>query len=562
MAAGPEGGAAAGPPPGWPAGAERWTRGLWLAGAGAGAAGAAWARPARPRVWLEPALPADPGGAWGTRTGEAAPGVLPPPTLSAALASAQRLAGKEARKAKTGGAGPLPLPGSAHGEAARSRSGGVGEGERWLAELERARGAGAGAGATLSSDAEALGLSRSAWCMAPAPSSGAGAGNGAGAPAPAPDVVTLADILEAGFNGQEEGPGGSDSGSDGGTDGVGGSGRPLSTPAEAAAASPPAAVEGEAPDEVEELLERFREGTEWDAAVGAARRRDAQRERRERDGRTWAIMEGFADVEHEFKVQVPRPAKQWPFRLDAFQKEAIVRLERHECVFVAAHTSAGKTVVAEYAFALATRHRTKAIYTSPIKTISNQKFRDLSAAGYDVGLLTGDVSINPEAPCLIMTTEILRSMLYRGADTVRDIEWVIFDEVHYINDAERGVVWEEVIIMLPEHASLVCLSATVPNVREFADWVGRTKRRPVYVTGTTRRPVPLSHSLWCGGKLFEICQAETFLPAGYKKATDALRELSGAKAGGSAASQRPTGRGGYGARGGRGATGVPGAGGR
>ena len=86
--------------------------------------------------------------------------------------------------------------------------------------------------------------------------------------------------------------------------------------------------------------------------------------------------------------------------------------------------------------------------------------------------------------------------------------------------------------MLPEHASLVCLSATVPNVREFADWVGRTKRRPVYVTGTTRRPVPLSHSLWSGGKLFEICQAETFLPAGYKKAADALRELSGAKAGG------------------------------
>ena len=157
---------------------------------------------------------------------------------------------------------------------------------------------------------------------------------------------------------------------------------------------------------------------------------------------------------------VPEPAHAVPFELDTFQKEAIYRLERNECVFVAAHTSAGKTVVAEYAFALATKHCTRAIYTSPIKTISNQKFRDFGKQ-FDVGLLTGDVSIKADAPCLIMTTEILRSMLYRGADLIRDVEWVIFDEVHYVNDAERGVVWEEVIIMLPAHVGLVLLSAKI-----------------------------------------------------------------------------------------------------
>ncbi|KAK3257416.1 hypothetical protein CYMTET_33495, partial [Cymbomonas tetramitiformis] len=149
----------------------------------------------------------------------------------------------------------------------------------------------------------------------------------------------------------------------------------------------------------------------------------------------------------------------------------------------------------------------RAIYTSPIKTISNQKFRDFSE-DFDVGLLTGDVSIRPESPCLIMTTEILRSMLYKGADILRDIEWVIFDEVHYINDAERGVVWEEVIIMLPEHVNLVLLSATVPNVFDFADWVGRTKQKHVYVTGTLRRP---------------IAEQSTFFQQGHRDAMNALK---------------------------------------
>ena len=108
----------------------------------------------------------------------------------------------------------------------------------------------------------------------------------------------------------------------------------------------------------------------------------------------------------------------------------------------------------------------RAIYTSPIKALSNQKFRDFKTTFTDVGLLTGDVQINAKATCLIMTTEILRSMLYNGSDIIRDLEWVIFDEVHYINDSERGVVWEEVLILLPSHVNIVMLSATVPNTSE------------------------------------------------------------------------------------------------
>eukprot|EP00963_Diacronema_lutheri_P011905 scaffold1501_cov352-Pavlova_lutheri.AAC.48 len=239
----------------------------------------------------------------------------------------------------------------------------------------------------------------------------------------------------------------------------------------------------------------------------------------------WAVMEeAMADVDARFQEEVKEPAREYAYELDGFQKRAILHLERGENVFVSAHTSAGKTAVAEYALAMATRNRTKAIYTSPIKTISNQKFRDFQEEGYEVGLLTGDVSIRPDAPCLIMTTEILRSMLYRGADVIRDVEWVIFDEVHYVNDIDRGVVWEEVIIMLPRQVNMIMLSATVPNTFEFADWIGRTKQRSVYVTGTQKRPVPLEHLLYYAGDLFKICEHEQFLPEGYRQAKAAYKE--------------------------------------
>jgi len=241
--------------------------------------------------------------------------------------------------------------------------------------------------------------------------------------------------------------------------------------------------------------------------------------------KSWAVTDYIPITTREdFHTLLPNPALTFPFELDDFQKQACLRLERSECVFLAAHTSAGKTVCAEYAIALAKKHCTRAIYTSPIKALSNQKYRDFrNKFGEDVGLITGDMQIGADGSCLIMTTEILRSMLYRGADLIRDIEWVIFDEVHYINDSERGVVWEEVIIMLPDYVNLIFLSATTPNTIEFSEWIGRTKRKPVHVIRTNYRPVPLSHHLWAGHKLHKIMEGKSgFLPKGYTEATKAL----------------------------------------
>ncbi|KAK3811889.1 MAG: antiviral helicase [Benniella sp.] len=240
-------------------------------------------------------------------------------------------------------------------------------------------------------------------------------------------------------------------------------------------------------------------------------------------GREWAHVLDVNEPFHDFHNLVPELAHQYPFELDTFQKRAVYHLEKGECVFVAAHTSAGKTVVAEYAIALAAKHMTKAIYTSPIKALSNQKYNDFKKTFEEVGILTGDIQIDPEASCLIMTTEILRSMLYRGADLIRDVEFVIFDEVHYVSDQERGVVWEEVIIMLPAHVTLILLSATVPNTKEFADWVGRTKKKDIYVISTPKRPVPLEHHLFANREVYKIVDAkQTWSNLGYKNAQDAV----------------------------------------
>lgn len=241
--------------------------------------------------------------------------------------------------------------------------------------------------------------------------------------------------------------------------------------------------------------------------------------------RNWAHV---VDLDHKldnFHDVVPNMAREWPFELDTFQQEAVYHLEQGDSVFVAAHTSAGKTVVAEYAIAMANRNMTKAIYTSPIKALSNQKFRDFKETftEVDVGLITGDVQINPEANCLIMTTEILRSMLYKGADLIRDVEFVIFDEVHYVNDIERGVVWEEVIIMLPDHVKFILLSATVPNTYEFANWVGRTKQKDIYVILTPKRPVPLEIFVWAKQELYKTVDAQRkFSDTEFRRHKDAL----------------------------------------
>ncbi|KAI9307273.1 NUC185 domain-containing protein [Cunninghamella echinulata] len=258
--------------------------------------------------------------------------------------------------------------------------------------------------------------------------------------------------------------------------------------------------------------------------------------------REWAHEINVNQPFDNFHDLVPEMAQQYPFELDTFQKHAVYHLEMGDSVFIAAHTSAGKTVVADYAIALAAKHMTKAIYTSPIKALSNQKFRDFKHAfGDDVGILTGDVQIRPEASCLVMTTEILRSMLYRGADLIRDVEFVIFDEVHYVNDLERGVVWEEVIIMLPAHVNIILLSATVPNTKEFADWVGRTKKKDIYVISTLKRPVPLEHHLYAGKEIFKIVGAHETKLNGveYKKACDIMTKRKDQK-------EQTSGRGGRG----------------
>ncbi|KAK8913030.1 putative helicase C17H9.02 [Metarhizium anisopliae] len=195
------------------------------------------------------------------------------------------------------------------------------------------------------------------------------------------------------------------------------------------------------------------------------------------------------------------PARTWNFKLDPFQSLSVASIERDESILVSAHTSAGKTVVAEYAVAQCLKRNQRVIYTSPIKALSNQKYRDFEAIFGDVGLMTGDVTINPTASCLVMTTEILRSMLYRGSEIMREVAWVVFDEIHYMRDKTRGVVWEETIIMLPDKVRYVFLSATIPNAFQFAEWIAKIHHQACHVVYTDFRPTPLQNYFYpSGGK--------------------------------------------------------------
>ena len=194
--------------------------------------------------------------------------------------------------------------------------------------------------------------------------------------------------------------------------------------------------------------------------------------------------------------EISTPATTYPFKLDQFQEKSILCLENHQSVLVSAHTSAGKTVVAQYAIAMSLRDHQRVIYTSPIKALSNQKYRERCEQFNDVGLMTGDVTINVNASCLVMTTEILRNMLYKGSEMIKEIAWVIFDEVHYMRDKVRGVVWEETMILLSNKINYVFLSATIPNAREFAMWISLMKNQPCNVIYTEFRPVPLQHYVY------------------------------------------------------------------
>uniref|UniRef100_A0A2P2I3W5 Superkiller viralicidic activity 2-like 2 n=1 Tax=Hirondellea gigas TaxID=1518452 RepID=A0A2P2I3W5_9CRUS len=193
------------------------------------------------------------------------------------------------------------------------------------------------------------------------------------------------------------------------------------------------------------------------------------------------------------------PAKIYPFPLDTFQKQAILCIENKRSVLVSAHTSAGKTVVAEYAIATCLKNGQRVIYTTPIKALSNQKYRDFSEEFHDVGLITGDVSINPNASCLIMTTEILRSMLYRGSEETNEAGWIIFDEIHYMRNKSRGYIWEETIILLNPSIPFLFLSATLPNATQFAQWIVRLHQQPCHVVYTDQRPTPLQHYVFPAG---------------------------------------------------------------
>ena len=202
-------------------------------------------------------------------------------------------------------------------------------------------------------------------------------------------------------------------------------------------------------------------------------------------------------------------AYQFPYELDAFQKEGIYRIHKNENILITAHTGSGKTVLAIYAIAHCLKKNKKVLYTSPTKSLSNQKYAEfIEKFGNDgaIGIMTGDIKMNPDGQCIIMTTEILRNILYRNASgligsntgliDINEVGAVIFDEVHYINDPDRGRVWEECIILLPREINLVMLSATIDKPEQFASWIGDIKEIPISLIPTSHRVVPLKHYFW------------------------------------------------------------------
>lgn len=204
-------------------------------------------------------------------------------------------------------------------------------------------------------------------------------------------------------------------------------------------------------------------------------------------------------------TQLARFSSQLDFELDDFQSQGCQALERGEGVLVAAPTGAGKTVVGEFAVHLALDRGLKAFYTTPIKALSNQKFLDLSErfGAQKVGLLTGDTSVNPHAQVVVMTTEVLRNMLYSGAKALDGLGFVVMDEVHYLADRFRGPVWEEVIIHLDPQVQVVSLSATVSNAEEFGDWLNHVRGRTTVVV-SEHRPVPLTQHMMVGRRLLPL----------------------------------------------------------
>jgi ATP-dependent RNA helicase HelY len=216
-------------------------------------------------------------------------------------------------------------------------------------------------------------------------------------------------------------------------------------------------------------------------------------------------------------------ADTYGFAFDDYQREACAYVEAGSGVLVAAPTGAGKTIVGEFAVHLALEQGRKAFYTTPIKALSNQKYADLVRryGQASVGLLTGDSSINPEAPVVVMTTEVLRNMIYANSPTLMNLGYVVMDEVHYLADRFRGAVWEEVIIGLADSVQVVALSATVSNAEEFGDWLSEV-RGEMAVVVSERRPVPLFQHVLVGKNLYDLFAdvAPTALEAPSKAKSD------------------------------------------
>src|SRR6266568_2068228 len=218
-------------------------------------------------------------------------------------------------------------------------------------------------------------------------------------------------------------------------------------------------------------------------------------------------MDEQVEAGREIPGEIQAFAACYPFPLDPFQLEAIAHLAQGRSVLVAAPTGTGKTLVAEYAIWLAQQRHQRVIYTTPLKALSNQKYRDLRTLyGPDtVGLVTGDIVEHSQASIVVMTTEVYRNMLleeggdrFTGDESVipaslADVSFVIFDELHYLSDVERGPVWEEAIICSPPHIQLVGLSATVSNAQELANWISRV-HQPISLVLHEERAVPLDHS--------------------------------------------------------------------
>ena len=219
-----------------------------------------------------------------------------------------------------------------------------------------------------------------------------------------------------------------------------------------------------------------------------------------------SAAEAYARFRHrQASPLVAAFADVYPFVFDDYQREACARLEAGSGVLVAAPTGAGKTIVGEFAVFLALRTGRKCFYTTPIKALSNQKYADLVRrhGASNVGLLTGDTSVNSEAPVVVMTTEVLRNMIYARSTTLANLGYVVLDEVHYLADRFRGAVWEEVIIGLADSIQMVALSATVSNAEEFGEWLSEV-RGEMAVVVSERRPVPLYQHVLVGHTLYDL----------------------------------------------------------